>query len=123
MAQTHLVAWQDSRSAASWDVYAARVSPAGVLLDPSGLAIAPWDGQEQAPALAFDGTNYLAAFEDFRSGQWIYGTRVSPAGAVLDPSGILISAVCLRRPLHRLLLRLHHPRRPHHRGCAARCRG
>jgi hypothetical protein len=88
----HLVAWQDARSGMSWDTYGTRMSPAGGVVDPAGIAISTEPGHQATPALAFDGANYLAAWEDARSGDHrIYGARVSPAGTVLDPSGILIS--------------------------------
>ena len=43
--------------------------------------------------MAFDGTNYLIVWTDFRSGtSWdIYGTRVSKAGTVLAAAGTPIS--------------------------------
>ncbi len=87
----YLVAWADHRSGSSWNVYGARVSPAGSVLDPNGIAICTAPAQQMAPAVAFDGQNYLAAWKDRRSGgSDIYGARVSPAGAVLDANGIAI---------------------------------
>ncbi len=56
----YLVAWADSRSGTS-DVYGARVSQAGTLLDPLGIAISTAANNQEAPSVAFGGTNYLVA--------------------------------------------------------------
>jgi len=89
----YLVAWTDQSGNTTGRIYAARVSPAGAVLDPSGILIASAAGVEQPPALAFDGTNYLVAWADSRAGCCaIYGARVSPSGSVLDPNGIAISS-------------------------------
>ena len=88
-----LVAWDDTRSGTGFDIYGARVSQAGTVLDAAGIGISTSDARGTTPALAFDGTNYLVAWEDLRpGGNRIYGARVSSAGAVLDPDGIPISA-------------------------------
>ena len=91
----YLVAWQESRPGAGWDIYAARVSEAGVVLDPLGIPVSKAAGSQWAPSVAFDGANFLVAWQDDRSnvtGPDVYGGRVSPAGILLDPGGIPISA-------------------------------
>src|SRR5207244_3007283 len=91
----YLVAWQDSRSGTNFDIYGARVSQAGAVLDPAGIPISTAANNQNVPSVAFDGTNYLVAWEDARNGGAnpydIYGARVSQAGTVLDPAGIAVA--------------------------------
>jgi Secretion system C-terminal sorting domain len=79
----------------SWfsDVFGARVSQLGIPLDPNGISISTDTNGQRYPTLAFNGTNYLAVWEDHRTGCTIYGTRINQAGSVLDPQGIPISTV------------------------------
>lgn len=88
-----LVVWQDLRRGLYADIYGARITPNGEVLDPIGIPISTALNDQWFPKVAFDGTNYLVVWEDYRNYFKfdIYGTRVSPAGAVLDPSGIAIS--------------------------------
>jgi hypothetical protein len=93
----YLVVWEDERNSfyvyRFTDIYGARVSPMGVVLDPSGIAIMVDYNAKEQPSLSFDGTNYLVVWQDSRAGYCdVYGTRVSQAGTVLDPGGIVISA-------------------------------
>jgi hypothetical protein len=59
------------------------------VLDPAGIAISTDPGEETAPTVAFDGTNYLVAW--VMSDYSMHGTRVSPAGIVLDRPGVRLS--------------------------------
>jgi hypothetical protein len=88
----YLVVWEDYRSGSNFDIYGSRVGTDGSVLDPAGIAVSTAVGDQECPALAFDGTNYLVVWEDGRSGpQDIYGSRVGTDGSVLDPAGIAMS--------------------------------
>ena len=88
----YLVVWQDQRSSYYDDIYGARVDQSCNVLDPAGIAISTVFDYQGSPSVAFDGTNYLVVWQDYRSDNWdIYGTRVSQNGVVLDPSGIEIA--------------------------------
>lgn len=82
------------------DIIADTVFPATLdpTISPETAIDAPvngWSGQtSQSPAIAFDGTNYLVVWADQRLSrdEDIFGTRISPSGAILDPAGIAIAA-------------------------------
>ena len=90
-----LVAWQDSRERPQrYDIYCARVTPGGAVLDPDGIAVCTADESQTYPQVAFDGTNWLVVWEDRRRGYnnyEVYGARVSQDGTVLDADGFNIS--------------------------------
>ncbi|HVP58341.1 MAG TPA: hypothetical protein VMU02_09605, partial [bacterium] len=88
----YLVVWQDKRSGA-YDIYAARVTSAGTVLDPAGIAVSGASADQLHPAVAFDGADYLVVWDDYRNGNYdIYGARVALDGTVLDTLGIAISS-------------------------------
>ena len=84
--------WTDYRSGTNTDVYGARVSGSGSVLDSSGLALCTETVQQASPRTAFDGTNYVAAWADYRWGtSWgIYATQVTGSGTVVTPSGFSV---------------------------------
>ena len=88
---SYLVVWQDYRSGTGYDVYAARVSPAGALLDLGGIAVSTAVGDQTSPSVASDGTGFLVTWTDGRSGEDVYASRVDAAGTVLDAGGIAVS--------------------------------
>ncbi len=87
----YLVVWHDNRNGPKLDLYAARVTTNGAVLDPSGFAITTATNDQWYPAVAFNGTNYLVAWQDARAGsQDVYATRVTPDGRVLETNGLAV---------------------------------
>jgi hypothetical protein len=65
--QNYLVVWQDSRGG-DLDVYGARVSPAGPVLDPAGLRLCDEPGDQGFPRVVADGGQSLVVYQDFSAG-------------------------------------------------------
>jgi len=93
-----LVVWRDSRTLADSDVFGARVTPGGVVLDPSGIPVSTATGIQAEPAVAFGGGHFLVAWTDGRNYTGgaqkfdIFAARVEPDGTVLDgPGGIPVN--------------------------------
>ena len=89
----YFVVWQDLRNGVDFDIYGARVSTDGAVLDTSAIAICTAQQEQSWPVVAFDGTNYFVVWQDLRdeSSFDIYGARVDTAGVVLDPEGKIVS--------------------------------
>ena len=89
------VAWEDRRNdslGTDVDIYATRVSSAGEVLDGDSIPIAIVERNQQSPAVAFDGANFLVVWEDLRRIEpGIYAARVDLDGQVLDGVSIPIS--------------------------------
>ncbi|GEM_PF-3235543 len=79
------------------DIYATRVSPAGIPLDPGGIPVSTALGSQYNPTLVYGGGNFFLAWQDKRAyasdsyNSDIYGARITPEGNVLDPTGIPIN--------------------------------
>jgi hypothetical protein len=84
----YLVVWNDYRALRPI-LYGGRITADGTELDPFGFPILdiPSAGGYQ-PSVAFDGINFLIVTG---VGAQILGVRVSPAGEVLDPGGIIVA--------------------------------
>lgn len=73
-----LVAWHDLRGGKDYDIYAARVTSEGALLDGEGFPIATGDGDQVMPAVAANGVSSLVVWSDYRAGRYeIYGAVVT----------------------------------------------
>jgi hypothetical protein len=84
----YAVVWADGRGG----IYGARVTSGGGVRDSQGLAIATSGTDLSAPAIAFDGMNFLVVWQaETGNGLDIRGARVSQTGIVLDTTGV---AVC-----------------------------
>lgn len=94
--QNFLVVWAKYQFGTSEgsDLYGARVSPGGEALGEFLVVGAP--RYQLSPQVVFDGVNHLVVWEHSQSLSYvdadIYGTRVTPAGAVISPEGFPISS-------------------------------
>jgi hypothetical protein len=95
-----LVVWADRRTGMSLDVYGARVARDGTVLDGAGFPIASGDRHQDEPAVAFDGTSFVVAWQDQGPGETdLRAARVSPAGVILDPAGFTVSGASSEQTL------------------------
>lgn len=104
------VAVDGERALVVWAKYKGQYDVVGVFVSPDGtfspeLPICAAPGEQVFPEVLFAGTNYLAAWRDTRSGSGpaadtdIYGTRITPAGLVLDPGGFpLVTTTNVEQP-------------------------
>ena len=93
-----LAVWMDGRNrqwtSSDLDIYGARVTPQGEVLDIDGIEVCALPGIQRNPAVGFDGANYLVVWDetDDDGVSRIKGARVAPSGAVLDGGcGFVIS--------------------------------
>lgn len=90
-AANYLVVWRDLRYGSSVDLWGARVTSEGEVLDPMGLPINTSAGEQQNPDVAFGDSVFLVTWEDQRSGDYdIYAARVTIAGEIVDDGGLVV---------------------------------
>ncbi len=105
----YMVVWEDTREGSGpslqTNVYGARITPSGTILDPSGIEIATAPGYQGDAQITFDGLNYFVVWRNVESFfqyppvSEIYGRRIKIDGTLLDSSpetdGIAISNTAL----------------------------
>jgi len=95
----YMAVWEDFFVGSSTAVKGGRISVDGVTSDgPQGITLSTGATWQLISGAAFDGTNYLVVWEDWRNGELnayksdLYGARVTPQGVVLDDPAFLIAA-------------------------------
>lgn len=95
----YLVVWQDESADAGSNLRGARVSAAGGALDPAGIDISIGGGRQSAPALIWNGSQYLAAWEDTRNGTTdVFAVFLGPTGTIGTEFQVSVSAGQHRSP-------------------------
>jgi len=89
---SYLVVWRDYRNGSDYDIYGARVSPAGQTLDPAGgFAIATGSSNQEHVSVAHGTTSSLVVWRDHPTGSYnTRAARVSPTGSVLDVPALAV---------------------------------
>lgn len=97
-----LVVWHDLRNEKDWDVYGARVSPEGTVLDPKGIAVTKTANNQCEADVAWDGKAFQVLWRSFQgdtnaspevgklptAGYHVHGGRVSTSGQLMDAGGV-----------------------------------
>ncbi|MCY1076000.1 hypothetical protein [Archangium lansingense] len=86
-----LIVWEDGRSGVT-NIYATRMLPDGTSLDGAGFPLSAYPAAQRQPAVTFDGTHFVVAWEDKRSGNMdLYAARVGTDGSLVDPEGFRVA--------------------------------
>jgi hypothetical protein len=88
----YLVVWRQDVGGRG-DIYGARVTLDGAVLDTEGIAIATNAAEHYTPRVAFNGTHYLTVWAEYQDAtSWdIRGARLTSDGAVVDSPSLVIS--------------------------------
>ncbi|MBO6937439.1 MAG: hypothetical protein JJ863_20870 [Deltaproteobacteria bacterium] len=82
----YFVAWSGNGARAQ-DIFAVRVSPAGVILDAARIPVSAGDLDQTNPVAVFDGTDFQVYWEDERDGGSVRMNRVRTDGSLVDLVG------------------------------------
>jgi hypothetical protein len=75
------------------DIYGTRVTATGSVVNPGGIPISTAAHDQSSPAIAWNGTQFLVVWADYRSNTSldVFGTPVGATGNVVKPAGIAIA--------------------------------
>ncbi len=93
--QEYFVVWEDERGRSGFDIFGARVTREGTVLDPHGIAVGIGPRDQRNPTLAANGSDYFVVWQDeylsnSRNPCDIYGTAVLGDGTVLQTRSVHI---------------------------------
>jgi len=88
----YLAVWYRA-SASGFDIYGARITRDGEVLDGDGIPICTAPNDQMFPSVAWDGDNFFVVWQDRRNGKrWeIYGAWIAVNGKVFPEEGIPIA--------------------------------
>jgi hypothetical protein len=88
----YYVVWNDQRTDFQGDIYGTRISAAGAVADPGGVAIAVGPAYASAPRIASLGGEFYTVWLDGRSSPTrFFGTAIDAMGAIARPNGAEIT--------------------------------
>lgn len=80
----YMVVWTDYRSGTAYQIYGSRVSPAGTVLDPAGIALGPSTASsyQYYPSVGYNGTRYFVVWGYYSSPYAVTGRFVNTNGTL-----------------------------------------
>ena len=92
--QNFIVIWDDYRNG-NWDIYGARISLDGTILDPAGFTVVAFTSDQRNGELEVEPSTgrFFVCWQDMRSGNWdIYGKLFNSSGSPLTGDLIISNA-------------------------------
>jgi hypothetical protein len=75
-----LVVWHDLRNGRDWDIYAARVTPDGRVLEPGGFLVAGGAQNQASPVLAPTGEGFLVVWQHYNRHYQLQAAKLPAVG-------------------------------------------
>lgn len=90
----YMVVWTDYRSGSAYQIYGSRISPAGTVLDPSGIELGPATAAsyQYYPSVGYNGTRYFVVWGYYSSPYAVTGRFVNTNGTLYGDTVRIASA-------------------------------